>query len=221
MRATLGVFFALVGFGCGSTSHDVDYRNIIADLDATGSDRVVVATLDQRPDVGEEQPSWVGDSDLRGVHTRSGRPLAEDMTYSICSSLRQKGFSCEPLDTKPHEDEEQVKKMLVAAKADKILLLKLRDWRSVTSLRLLSTTLHYDVTLELFDGAGKALARRAARGEPAVEADDSVRPLDAISNAVPGAAKKLLEALLNDEKILAALRTPAKKPGEPDDSPFD
>jgi len=108
------VWLALAGAGCGSTTHGVDYGNIIADVHATGSNKVAVATLDQRPPVGKaEQPTWAGDSPFGRVHTASGRPL------------------------------------------------------------------------------------------------------DAISNAVPAAARKVLEALLNDGKILAALNMPPRE-----DSPW-
>ena len=109
--------------------------------------------------------------------------------------------------------------MLLAAKADKALLLRLRDWRSVTRYQ---THLHYDVTLELFDRAGESLAAKPLRGKRTIDADDKARVLDAISNAVPAEARKVLEALLNDKPLLAALAKSAKEPGRRiDEGPFD
>ena len=216
---------AVLGIGCGSTSHEADYRNVIADLVATGSDTIALAVLDQRAQLRQgERPSYAGDSRTAAgirirVYTKSGRPLAEDMTHAICASLEQRGFACEPLATRAHQDEQRVRKLLLQMKASKRLLLRVRRWRTSTFLK---TTVHYDLILDALDREGKPIATSTQRGRQVIEADDPIRPLDVIANKVPPAFKARLEALLNHKDVVAALNAKVEKPdAKQEDSPFD
>ncbi len=224
-EVSVTLLVAVLAMGCGSTSHETDYRHVVADLDATGSDTVALAVLDQRARLRQgERPSYAGDSRTAAglrirVYTKGGRPLAEDMTHAICASLEQRGFACKPLATKAHEDEQRVRKSLLGMKAPKRLLLRVRQWRTST---LLKTTVHYDLILDALDGEGKPIATSAQRGRQVIEAADPIRPLDVIANKVPPAFKARLEALLNHKDVVAALNAKVKKPdAKKEDSPFD
>lgn len=223
MRAP-AILFAFA-IGCGSTSHKVDYRNVVAEIEATGAASVAVAVLDQRAVLSEgRKATYAGESNTAAgipirVHTRSGRPLAEDFNFAICATLEQRGFACKPITTDAHEPEADVTKQLIETKADKTLLLKLHTWRSRTVLK---TTLFYNVTLLALDAAGETIATVTRSGQTVIEADDPIRPLDAIANKVPSAFQAQLEALLNDKDVVATLSAPVTKPdAKKEDSPFD
>src|SRR5262245_13381494 len=97
------VLFAPLLVGCAvGTRHD--YPTVLVEPSVSGSGALGVASHDQRPYVvaGGKEPQFVGLQ--RGgfgnpfdVRTAQDRPLADDMTQALASSLKRRGFDAVPI----------------------------------------------------------------------------------------------------------------------------
>src|SRR5262245_56715176 len=87
--------------GC-SAAKKASYSEAVAHVDASGTARVAVAAHDQRKPItsGRESPTFVGRQwslyHMATVDTASGRPLGDDLTTVLVSSLAAKGFLAIP-----------------------------------------------------------------------------------------------------------------------------
>ena len=83
---------------------------------------------------------------------------------------------------------------------DHALLFVITEWKSDTYM---NTSLHYNVTLTVFDKAGAAVAETNFSRKD--DLGPAVLPKDA-RLAVAQAYRETLETLLNDPKVIAALQ---------------
>jgi hypothetical protein len=185
------------------------YADVVADLPYTGSGKVAVATVDQRPYVlsGNKKPHFVGLSrggygNTFSITTVSGRPLADDMTSAVERSLAARGFQGVPVFVSPGETDAAVAEKIRATNAERAVVLTLREWKSDTYQ---NTALHYDLTLRVLDASG------ALRAETALSGKDDLggsfwNPPSHAKSAGPPAFKSKLEQMLADPQVAAALR---------------
>lgn len=183
------------------------YHDTVADVAASGSTAVAVATVDQRNYVltKNKAPSFVGLS--RGgygnpfdVTTESGQPLSTDFTTSICGSLDRRGFHSKALASPP-PNAAPTAVVADAGGAPRVVLVNIREWKSDT---MQSTSLLYDVTLDVLDGTGKSLAQSRIDGKDDL-GGSAWNPPSHARTAVPIAYKAKLERLLNDPGVVKAL----------------
>lgn len=199
----------VAGSGCVEKHR---YHDTVATVAVSGSMDVGVATVDQRPYVvnQDKAPTFVGRAgggwgDPVDVSTESGQPLAADFTRSICSSLAQKGYRCSALQSPPPARAREAV-LADAGGTSRILLVSIREWR-VDTMEI--TSLTFDVTLDVFDRSGTALAqiRLDGRDDLGGSMETGNRPTHA-RTAVPIVYRSKLERLLNDAGVMRALVSP-------------
>lgn len=135
------------------------------------------------------------------VTTASGKPLAEDITTSICNSLSSKGFKAVAVSVSYSDSRDKIMEKMREAQSERLLLLTLNEWYSDTYT---NTGLSYDVKIEVFDTNGNRLAEKRTKGDDNLGGDFWNPPAHA-KEAIPKAFKEKLEALLNNEEILKTL----------------
>ena len=202
--APLLALAALIGAGCNSssTSHRVNYRDVVADLDARGTGNLAIAVRDRRIRIlrGESE-SWAGLSRTAAgiaidVNTSSGRPLARDMADSIRRSLKRRGFRASILRVSPDDNDERTRAIIKGA-ATRTIVMTLKVWETFT---LVKTELRADLTLEVLDPDGATLAKSSLKETRVL----SSAPLD-IDKVTPPAFQASIEQLLNDPAVKSAL----------------
>ena len=200
---TLIVFLA----GC-AVGNKHAYHNVDANIAIAGTNKVAVATHDQRNYVitGDKQPDFVGLQ--RGgfgnpfnITTVSGNALAQDFTEAICRSLSSKGFHTTPVIVNYSETGYTVLADLKKSGASRLIRLTLNEWKSDTYT---NTALIYNVKLEIFDENGNSIAQNSINGRDNL-GGDFINPPAHAKKAVPVAFKEKIESLLNFKDIADAL----------------
>lgn len=200
---------ALLGLGGCFANQKQDFANIAAPLDYAGHGAVAVAVKDQRPYVldDDKPPTFTGlQLGTYGipfkVNTASGNPLAQDMTDSISDTLDAAGFDAVQVPLPVKDNGGDARARLLVTHARRIVLLVLDDWTCETYK---NATLHYDVTLHVFDGRGNALASRRLKGSDEL-GGNFFNPAGHAETAVEDAFRKKLALLLDSPEIAKALR---------------
>ena len=128
-----------------------------------------VAVLDQRSYIVnlDKKENFVGLS--RGgygnpfnVKTRSGAPMAADMATAVARALEANGQPATALVVPVAGGTEGAKSALMRSGAERLMLFTLREWKTDTLAR---TGLWFDMTLDVFDAAGEALASKHISGQ--------------------------------------------------------
>lgn len=163
---------------------------------------VALGVRDARPYVisGNKPETFVGL--MRGgfgnpfdVNTRSGKALATDMRDVIERAFVKRGMQVSTVTIPPSQDARRAASTLAAVSGRRKILMTLEEWKSDTMVR---TELLFDVTLVVYDETGAELARNRLKGaEPVAPSPHT---------SVPEAFARKIEALFDDDKIIAALR---------------
>jgi hypothetical protein len=186
---------AILG-GC-AFGQKITYSNAMADVDAQGDKSIAVATLDQRPYVlnGDKKPSFVGLS--RGgygnpfdVETPNDVPLSDEISQSVNRSLAERGFKTSVIVTKPSASRRTTIEAISKSGVERGVLITLKEWKSDKYFR---TSLIQNVSVKVYDGAGKELASAT------FESDEVV-------GDVPTAFRSKIEQWFADDKIVEALK---------------
>lgn len=184
-----------------------DYNQTALDLGPPTSATVAVGTLDHRPYIrdGNKGPNFVGLS--RGgfgnpfdVTTKSGKPLASDISASIVESMKAKGVAAQAVELKPALADDAARTALLAAGTQKSVLITLQEWKSDTMVNI---AFIYDFMLQVFDRDGKVLA---VKTQQARENLGSTGFTPGGSDAVPPRVRRMLEALFQDPEVAKALQ---------------
>jgi hypothetical protein len=168
MLKLLMIVLALTNLAGCAIGNKQDYRNAVPTLTTVGHQRVAVGVQDLRPEVVSKSV----DEDYLGmqrggfgnpfrVHTRSGQPLADEMATLLTKALKSRGSRADPVHLAPSLNRDQVAAMLKATKADKSLLLTLKDWESDTYV---GTELRYDAEMKVLGKSGNVLASKTIKG---------------------------------------------------------
>lgn len=203
------VFVVLLSLAGCAIGNKYSYNDVVADIHASGSKTVGVAVLDQRPYVkdGTKSPDFVG-LQRAGfgipytVATDSEQPLAVDMTRVLVASLARKGYNAVPAAVSQADDRDAAWRKLIATKADLLILLTLNEWKSDTYM---TTTLYYDVNMQMRDQDGRIVAEQKLEGSDNL-GGDAWNPPSHARQAVPQAFKGKVEELLNNAEVAAALQ---------------
>ena len=201
---------ALFTQGC-AVGNKYNFADTRADLQVSGSRQVnvAVATLDKREAVvsGECAPTYVG-MQRAGfgnpwrVNTQSGQPLADDITMAVSESLTQKGFTALPVYVSFRQTENEALQSLIEKKPQRSVFILLKKWESDTYMNI---GLDYELRLKVGD-ANQAILAETATAEKRSIPGSFWDPPAAAKEQVPIAFKQVLEKLLNDPKVLAALK---------------
>ena len=184
----LCAFSALGGCAFGQK---VDYRESTTYLSARSDIPIEVNVIDERPYVvsGSKNPTYVGT--LRAlyynpfnVNTLTGDPLSFDLKEAIRRSLAKSSIAAPAAYSTTNANPGQ-----------KLLMLKLREWKSDTYVH---TRFDYDITATVLDENGKELATKSTKGSGAIK-----NFLTAGSDA--------LSVVLNSDEIVAAISSTPKQ----------
>jgi hypothetical protein len=201
--AVLALGAVLGGCAFGRTYSYTDTPVSLQGVSSTGA--VTVAVQDARPYVlsGAKSEHFVGL--MRGgfgnpfdVNTSSGGPLANEIRDAIVRAMKARGIDARPVGAQSSESMVAVKRHLEEAKPHRAVLVTLREWKSDT---MMSTDLHYDVSLMVFDESGNEIASSSIKGMDNL-GNLGLSPNEGISKA---SARKL-DQLFDDEKVIAALK---------------
>ena len=170
---------------------------------------VAVATLDRRDVIVSQRcpPTYIG-MQRAGlgnpwrVNTASGLPLSEDVTRAISESLAIRGYRAIPVNVSYDLTEQQVKELLIRKEADRSIFVMIRQWESDTYTNI---GLTYDMSLMVF-GLNQVLLAETSVADTKTIAGSFWDPPAAAKEKVPEAFRAVLEALLNDPKVIAALQ---------------
>jgi hypothetical protein len=194
--------------GCGS-SYRINYSNVRADLNYSGTRTVAVGVLDKRPYVisGENDPRFVGT--MRGGYgnpfdlwTTSDLRLSDEMASTMAESLRGKGFKVVSTKAVVGKDGSGMLNEMKATGAQRLVFMVMNDWWSnyyPRSFGAEKSELIIDVELKVMDNSKKSLGSKKLKEIVNVE---SGWPQDTI----PGWYKKKMTELLNDKGIQKALK---------------
>lgn len=198
--AAMALIAMLDGCAVGVTHQ---YDNATPEIKASAGAKLGVGVQDRRLYVVTKQKpeSFVGVS--RGgfgnpfdVNTASGKPLADDVSKSIQTTLAAKGVKASAVNLPLGTDENEAIKRL-AASGDKAILIVLNEWKADT---FMSTTLTYDVQAMVVDASGKVLSSKKIFGADNL-GGSAINPPEHSRNAVPIAFRKKLEDLFAAPEI--------------------
>ena len=219
--AALGLIVALTPLlllgGCMS-GPKASYSDTVARVDASGTARVAVTADDRRSLItsGRESPTFVGRQwslyHMAIVNTASGRPLADDLTSALATSLTAKGFQAIPVVVSPSESPHVAAQRITLLRVDRGVVLTVAEWRTDTRTDAnFKTQLFYDLDLKVLDSSGQVLAQRRLSGHE-----------DKISGTARDAFREKLELLMNYPEVTRALtvtESPAVEPVAPPATP--
>jgi hypothetical protein len=205
--ALLGLATASTG-GCAAGSAYA-FRDAVANVAASGTKAVAVATHDRRelvvsggktPDfVGRRRGGWGNSFD---VGTGSGSPLADELTTAMAASLSKKGFKAIPVLVTSSDTADAALQKLLQAGADALLLLTLTAWRTDADA---DVVLGYDVVLKAFGKDAVPVGEKRLQGTDDL-GGSAWNPGTFAGKAAPEAFRKKLEELLNAPEIAPALQ---------------
>lgn len=185
------------------------YHGVTPELKYPVRGTVAVAVLDQRPYVvsAAKPESFAGIQ--RGgygnpfdVETESGRPLATEFQNSIAAALTRAGAKVVRVDLKPSTPPVEARRQLVAAGANKGVLLTLQDWRVDSYVNV---NLDHDILLTVLGPQGQVLATGTLKGSDRI-GSSAINPVAASIEAVPPAYRRKLEELFAAPAVANALR---------------
>ena len=179
------------------------YHDTVAEVDATGTIAIAVASHDQRDYVvsGNKNPNFVGlqrgfyGSPLYVVLTGSGDPLAQDMTVSVVQSLSKKGFQAIPVASSHSEDQQALISRMKGTEAELFLVFTINEWKSDTYQ---NTALIYDVDAIIMNENEEILGQSEIKGRDNLGGSSM--------NPIPNAFREKIEILLNNEEIINVLQ---------------
>lgn len=166
MHKGLLMFLVLWLSGCAvGNKYQYQTSSIALPVRTDSGTTVILTVEDGRPYVlsGEKPASFIGLQ--RGgfgnpfdVSTATGRSMTEDMAEAIETSLVDAGYKV--VNAMGEANLEKLVKRAVEDGASRILLLKVRDWKSDIYLAI---TLHCDLELRIYDAQGVQLAENEMR----------------------------------------------------------
>jgi len=174
---TVIVAFALSSCTIGKK---VDYQGVSSFTNPPMTGTQGVAVVDMRPYVlaGVKSPEWVGlmKSFIGipfGMHTKSGQPLAADLTGSVAETLRKNGVSVVTVTVPSNATMPDISAAFRKAGATRGLLFEIEQWRTSTLVR---TAFDFDVTLKVVSPDGQLLGSTSYEGRRVL---NSSQPLSA------------------------------------------
>jgi hypothetical protein len=189
-------------------SFPYEYR-AAPDFQTNSAAKIAVGVQDRRPAVvtGDKEADFVGLQ--RGGYgnpfdavTASGRPFAQDVTSSIVKGLTARQAATIPVTIPIGAAKDEAVEALVHSGAERLLLVYLNQWRSDTFVR---TNLVYDLSAEVLDREGNVLAQNALVGVDFFPGSALARALADTEATLRKIHEQLLESLLNEDQITAAL----------------
>ncbi len=188
-----------------------DFQNQTLNLDAATEKQVALGVQDQRPYVtsGDKSPEFVGLARAGvgipyGIHTQSGRPLADDFATAISSALEAKKIKVTTVTIPYTDSRDQAIKLLQDVKAPRSLLVTITDWKTEMYV---NASADVGLIADVYDASGALLATNTVRDRQAISNRFvTFTPESDMAPKVKALAQESLAKLLNDPKVVEALK---------------
>lgn len=199
---------ALMLASCGNL-YRINYSNIKADLNYSGSRSVSIGVQDQRPYVlsGKNDPKYVGT--MRGGYgnpfdlwTQSNLRLADEMAATVADSLRSKGFKVMMVKAAVGKDGSGMLSEMKSSGAERLIFVEVKDWWSnyyPASFGAEKTELIMNIELKVLDRYQRVLGSSRLK-------EIATPPSGWPKDTIPGFYQKKMTELLNDQVVKRALR---------------
>jgi hypothetical protein len=168
LQLIVGALILIASSGC-AVGNKHQYADATPNLQIENGHATAVSVQDRRPYVldGDKDPDFVGVQ--RGgfgnpfdVTTASGKPLAADMSEAVVAALKKKNLTAVAVSVAPDATDAAIKEIIVSAPAERLLNIKLLEWKSDTYQ---NTALIYHVELSVLDSKVGCWRRRWLTGE--------------------------------------------------------
>jgi hypothetical protein len=154
--------------GCASVG-EIGYADAQLELPPIASSKsLAVTVLEQRTYVifGDRKEDFTGAVRSGAavpypLATRSGDPLAAEMTQALAAALSKQGRTTRAVVVPMSAGRQGAHDALKASGAERLLLFGCRDWKTDSRK---NTRLDYDLTLEVLDAGGALLANKQISG---------------------------------------------------------
>ena len=185
------------------------YHDLELNFSISGSSSVLLAVHDQRTEMLSTQkpPEFVGY--MRSgfgipfaILTKSGQPLAADITNIIAKGLGKKAFQVKTITTSPSETHEQLVERMKAENAGMPVILHLTAWHSDAYQ---AVWYNYDLVLQVYGTDGKFLGQKHVQGRDSV-GTTMWNPPKLARKKVPPALKQKLEEMFASPEIAGILK---------------
>ena len=210
LKAVWTAAMALV-LGACAFGNTTDYQNQTPVLAANTGNGVAVAAYDQRPYVlsGKNSATYTGVTRAAigvpyGVHTTSGKPLADDFSAAIANGLSAKGIQVTVVTVPYTETRDQAIKTLLTQGKPRSLLVTIEDWESD---QYIDASLTFTLKAEVFGISAEPLASNTVTSRRGISGSIlDIQPHNRASAQASLIAQQVLQQLLNDPKIVEALK---------------
>ena len=216
LRAISAAFVALLLNAC-AFGNSSDYQSAKPALQVTTTKEIALGTHDQRPEVLSGNRSLTFTGNMRsqadvpwGVHTKSGRPLADDFSTAIASGLVEKNIQVTVVSIPAKDSREQAIKALLDQGKPRALLVSIDEWETDQHVNM---SVKFAIRADVFDSSGAELATNdgvaygLVRDPMKSEGYFTIKhPATVGAEKASTIAQQVLQRLLNDPKIVAALQ---------------
>lgn len=209
----VGKLIAITGLGlllsACAAGNQYDYKNQAIKVELVTDQKVAVAVVDQRPYIvsSNKTPNFVGLHRAgfnipHDVTTLSNEPLSDSISSAIVTGLKSKNIDAEVIKTKASADILSTLKTLDVSSFTKLLLIHFSELKSDTKF---NTRFIYNIGAKVTDSERTVLAENSLVDRK-VLINKGIWPTTFARTNVPVAFQKVIEELLNDPKIIDALK---------------
>ncbi|MGE0093100.1 MAG: hypothetical protein AB7M05_14005 [Alphaproteobacteria bacterium] len=225
---------ALMVGGC-AFGNESDFLAAKPDLQIATAQEIAIGTQDRRPKVvsGSYSLTYTGETRGQanipfGVHTESGRPLAEDVNLAVANALTAKNIQVTLVPIPPRDDRPDTIKRLTDIGKPRALLVSIDEWQTdmgpnsmdfrtvpgggFYNASKVGMSVAFALRADVFDAQGNELASsdsvRYGRIKDVMQ-DASMWTMNIhtpASKKATAIAQDVLQKLLNDPKIVEALK---------------
>ena len=205
-KLLISVLTILIISGC-AVGNKHNYSDATPNIKATQGNKLDLGAQDQRVYIlnGDKPSTFVGLS--RGgfgnpfnVDTQSGKPLSDDFAKAVTRALSKKGVQVTEINIPSRMAQADVIKNLTQS-GNKAVFISIKEWKSDTYQ---STSLNYDIQVQVIDKSGKVVAKKSISGNENL-GGDLINPPSHAKRVIPLAFQTKLEELFADPDISSHL----------------
>ena len=137
VRRAIWVIVAAMALEACAFGNESDFRAAKPSLQIATTQEIAIGTQDRRPKVvsGSYSVTYTGEARSQanipfGLHTESGRPLAEDVNLAVASALTAKNIRVTLVSIPPKDDRADAIKRLTDLGKPRALLVSIDEWQT-------------------------------------------------------------------------------------------
>jgi hypothetical protein len=213
MRKLIPLLILLILTGCApGRKMSFDNKNIEPDYSTARS--MIVGFQDNRTYVLErkQKPDFCGQykSTMQipyNIQTKSGKPLAEEFTNAVVSSLGKIGVKAQPMTIEFNMQQDSILARFNRTEAERLVYFNVKQWESNMTPRVVD--IRYDVTWELivsvYERSGNLLATKSVTDRFTTDESQAAGSKNFLQQTAVETFAAQVKALLNDPAVKASL----------------